>query len=185
MLKYCRELKRPDKPSSLKEGHTTFEENQKGVSYDGILGEYIRGAKLIEVVDPYIRMFFQCRNMMEFLETVARYKDEAEEIGVHLRTIADEYKAEQQEGFFASMQQSIKNVGVNFTWEFDKSNTIHARSIVTDTGWKISLDRGLDIFQQYDMNDAFSVIKLLREAGNVKISILKPSLFQQHGDNCA
>jgi hypothetical protein len=27
--------------------------------------------------------------------------------------------------------------------------SLHARSITTDTGWKISLDRGLDIFQPF------------------------------------
>ncbi len=31
------------------------------------------------------------------------------------------------------------------------------RHIVTDQGWKISLDRGLDIFQRYEMNDAFAL----------------------------
>ena len=41
---------------------------------------------------------------------------------------------------------------------------IHARHIVTDTGWKISLDRGLDIFQQYSMNDTFSLANRLSSA---------------------
>jgi len=44
-----------------------------------------------------------------------------------------------------------------FTWEFDITVTIHTRSIVTDIGWKISLDHGLDIFQKYAMNDTFSL----------------------------
>lgn len=152
----------------LKEQHITFAENQKGVSYDDLFGGYLRGAKSIEIVDPYIRLFFQCRNMMEFLETVSRYKDEAEEVGVHLKTIADEYKYEQQEDFFKSMQNSVRGAGINFTWEFDKGNTIHARSIVTDTGWKISLDRGLDIFQQFDMNDAFSVTNRMQKYRSCK-----------------
>ena len=42
-------------------------------------------------------------------------------------------------------------------WEFGDSRALHARHIVTDTGWKIVLDRGLDIFQHYDMNQAFSI----------------------------
>lgn len=138
-------------------GHFTYNENQRGVSYSLLFSEHIKGATLIEVVDPYVRIFFQCRNMMEFLETVVQCKDETEEVNVHLRTIADEFKYEQQEEFFLSMQKSVKGAGLNFTWEFDKSNTIHARSITTDTGWKISLDRGLDIFQQFDMKDAFSL----------------------------
>ena len=35
-----------------------------------------------------------------------------------------------------------------------EDRTIHARHIVTDNGWKIFLDRSLDIFQRYEMNVA-------------------------------
>ena len=43
------------------------------------------------------------------------------------------------------------------SWEFHGTGTIHARHIVTNTGWKILLDRGLDIFQRFEMNDAFNL----------------------------
>ena len=33
---------------------------------------------------------------------------------------------------------------VAFSWECDHSPNFHARNIVTDTGWKITMDRGLD-----------------------------------------
>ncbi len=45
----------------------------------------------------------------------------------------------------------------------DGTGTIHARHIVTDHGWKISLDRGLDIFQHYEMNDAFTFANRLQQ----------------------
>ena len=61
------------------------------------------------------------------------------------------------------MKESAGAVGVTFTWEFDGSGTIHARHIVTDNGWKISLDRGLDIFQHYEMNDAFAIVNRLQQ----------------------
>lgn len=35
--------------------------------------------------------------------------------------------------------------------------------IEVDTGWKILLDRGLDIFQHYDMNNAFAFNNRLQE----------------------
>ena len=40
---------------------------------------------------------------------------------------------------------------------------IHARHIVTDHGWKITLDRGLDIFQRYEMNDSFDFANRLQQ----------------------
>ena len=148
---------------ALNERHLTFQENQKGISFDAILGPYLRGATMITVTDPYIRLFFQMRNFMELLETVVRHKAPDEEVAVHLVTTEDEFKGEQQRANFEKMKESASAAGVNFTWEFDWTGTVHARHIVTDCGWKISLDRGLDIFQHYEMNDAFDFANRLQQ----------------------
>ncbi len=155
----------PTVPSehALKEKHLVFQENQKGVSFDTLLGPYLRGASMIAVTDPYIRLFYQMRNFMEFLETVVKHKAPDEEVSVHLVTTEDEFKGEQQKANFERMKESAGTVGVNFTWEFDVTGTIHARHIATDKGWKISLDRGLDIFQHYEMNDAFAFANRLQQ----------------------
>lgn len=147
----------------LKEKHLTFQENQKGLSFDTLLGPYLKGAIAITVTDPYIRLFYQMRNFMEFLETVVKHKTPDEEVSVHLVTTEDEFKGEQQKENFEKMKKSANAVGVNFTWEFDGTRTIHARHIVTNHGWKISLDRGLDIFQHYEMNDAFTFANRLQQ----------------------
>jgi len=147
----------------LKEKHITVQENQKGISFDMLLGPYLKGATAITVTDPYIRLFYQMRNFMEFLETVVKHKDPDAEVSVHLVTTEDEFKGEQQKENFEKIKKAASSVGVNFTWEFDGSGTIHARHIVTDHGWKISLDRGLDIFQHYEMNDAFSFTNRLQQ----------------------
>lgn len=142
-------------------GHVQIAENQKGVSFDSLFGAYIRGAKKIVVTDPYIRMFFQAKNLMDFMETVAKFMDETNSIEVHLITVKDEFKGDQQDDFFQQIQKNCIRTGIKFTWEYDESG-IHARHIVTDHGWKISLDRGLDVFQQYDMKDTFSLANRLQ-----------------------
>ena len=147
----------------LKEKHLTFQENQKGLSFDTLFGPYLKGATSITVTDPYIRLFYQMRNFMEFLETVVKSRALDEEVSVHLVTVEDEFKGEQQKENFEKMKESASAVGVNFTWEFDTAGTIHARHIVTDHGWKISMDRGLDIFQHYEMNDAFTFTNRLQQ----------------------
>ena len=147
----------------LKEMHVSYQENQRGVSFDTFLGPYLKGAGKIIVTDPYIRLFFQVRNLMEFLETVAKIKQDVDEVAVHLVTVEDDFKGPQQQEYFQKMQETCEPVGIKFTWEFDASNTIHARHIVTDTGWKILLDRGLDIFQHYEMNDAFAMSNRLQK----------------------
>lgn len=67
----------PDKvaaarPIALAEGHFVYAENRKGLSYDKLFGPYLDAASLIVVTDPYIRLFYQIRNMMEFVETPIR-----------------------------------------------------------------------------------------------------------------
>jgi ATP-dependent Lon protease len=94
---------------------------------------------------------------MELLETVVNTKSEEDEVVVSLITVEDEFKSDQQREWFDQIQSSMLSVGVKFAYSFDNSGTQHARHIVTDTNWKISLDRGLDIFQQYDMNDSFQL----------------------------
>ena len=152
-----------DDASALEEKHLTFKENQRGVSFDALLGPYLRGAKKIVVTDPYIRLFYQARNLMELLETIAGLTAEDDEIAVHLATQPDDSDGERQVEYLEKMQSACAAIGIDFTWEFDLSDTLHARHIVTDSGWKILLDRGLDIFQRYEMNDAFSFANRLQE----------------------
>lgn len=143
--------------SKLSEQNLAFSENQKGISYEDILVPYLKGAKKIDITDPYIRLFYQARNLMELMEQIVKYKQDDEEVQVNLHTIKDEHNSEQQVNFLTQMKESLEPAGLIFSWKFDESETIHARHIVADNGWKILLDRGLDIFQQYDMNDAFAV----------------------------
>lgn len=138
------------------EQHLVIQENQKGVNFESLFGPYIKGASKIVITDPYIRQFYQAKNLMEFLETIVKNKLDEDEVEVHLITIEDDFKGPQQTENFEKMRDSVAATGINFTWEYDANSSIHARHIVTDHGWKILLDRGLDIFQPYD-NDAFSI----------------------------
>ena len=169
----------PSEPE-LQEQHLTFQENQKGISFDTLLGHYLKGANAITVTDPYVRLYYQARNLMELLETVVKHKTVDEEVSVHLVTTQDELKGRQQQDNFEKMQESAAPVGVNFTWEFDNTGTLHARHIVTNHGWKISLDRGLDIFQHYEMNDAFSFANRLQQYRPCKAFEVT---YIRHGEN--
>jgi len=157
-----------EKDHVLKEAHLVFQENQRGVSFEKILGPYLKDAKKISITDPYIRLFYQARNLMELMETIIKLKDEEEEVEVHLLTTADELRGDQQLGFLNNIAESCLTAGVVFSWEFDDTNTIHARNIITDHGWKIIMDRGLDIFQHYEMNDAFAINNRLQEYRSCK-----------------
>lgn len=155
-------------PSSIqpKTGHQTYLENQKGVSYELLFGDYLLGAETIEIQDPYIRAFHQCRNVMELIELLVVLKDPAETIDVILTTGRCDFSPDKQDEFFEQMKSAASEANIQFTWRFD--DLIHARSVQTDTGWKICLDRGLDIFQRYEMNDSFSLGNRVQEQRQVK-----------------
>lgn len=150
------------------EGHHVFAENRTGISYETLFGPYIAGATRIEVTDPYIRYFYQIRNMMEFVEMVIRQKQPEDQVQIHLVTGPDEGNLERQRDLLESITTACTDSGVDFTWAFDGSGTGHARHIVTDTGWKIVLDRGLDIFQAPIRTEGFSLGDRLQEYRKVK-----------------
>jgi ATP-dependent Lon protease len=156
-------IKRDNIVQEPQEQHLSFKENQKGITYDSLFGAYLKGATKITITDPYIRIFFQAKNLMELIETIINNKTVEDIVNLHLITIADDKAPENQLNFFEQIQLSAQIAGVIFTWEFDTTETIHARSIVTNTGWKISLDRGLDIFQPYAINDTFSLTNRLQQ----------------------
>ena len=152
----------------LKAKHVIVLENQHGVSYDDLFGPYLKGAQHITITDPYIRLYYQARNLMEFLEAVNKVKSNSDEIIVNLVTVEDPEKGEMQRDWLDQIQGSLLAVGVKFGYSFDNSGSQHARHIVTDTNWKISLDRGLDIFQPYDMNDSFQLSNRLQKQRSCK-----------------
>jgi len=150
------------------EGHKVYAENRKGVNYAKLFGPYLKGATEITITDPYIRLFYQVRNVMELIEMVIQQKAPEDQIKISLITVPDDGNIGKQRENLDAIQEGCIGSGVDFDWSFDGSGTAHARHIVTDTGWKISLDRGLDIFQQYDMNNAFSLSNRLQEHRSLK-----------------
>ena len=148
---------KPELPAVRK----VIRENQTGIDFDSLFGPYLEGAKQITITDPYIRKFHQARNLMELLETIARLKMDSHDVHVHLVTAPDDIGTAYQEEYFAKIQENVGPIGIIFDWEF--RTDLHARHIITDHGWEILLDRGLDVFQPYDMKEAFSPANRLQK----------------------
>lgn len=148
---------------TVKEQHLVFQENQRGVSFDTLFGQYVKGAKRIIITDPYMRMFHQIRNLMELMETISKVKGADEEIAVHAFTVEDEFNGDKQTENMQKIADACQGAGIQFSWAYDTTGTKHDRDITTDTGWKIVLSRGLDIFQRFELNDAFNFANRLQE----------------------
>ncbi len=144
-------------------GHVVIPENRKGWSYHRLFAEHLRGARRIIVRDPYVRMFFQVRNMMEFLQMVHDITEDGDEVEVQLVTQSDKDSCEKQAEQLDQIVETFTGSRIVFSWEYDHSSGFHARHITTDTGWKILLDRGLDFFQKFD-SGPFSLEQAVQEA---------------------
>lgn len=133
-------------------GHLVVAENSKGFSFRRLFAEHFRGARQLTILDPYVRVFWQIRNFMELVELIHDLTPVGEETKVRLVTKSDPERCVEQDENIRKIQDSCAGSRVSVDYDYDNSSTFHARSITTDTGWKISLDRGLDIFQRYDIN---------------------------------
>ena len=154
-----------DSIKPLKSGeHQVIQENMKGVSYYKIFSRHLENASSLIIEDPYIRKNHQFRNLMELLEMFYNMIPEGEEGQVQLLTVKDEdlYKRQDQEDNLKEIEDNFQSTKLKFSFELKDKDTSHARSIITDTGWKISLDRGLDIFQYFEFSK-FNLASRLQE----------------------
>lgn len=152
-----------NKAKQPKAGHVVVPENTKGWSYRRLFAAHLAGATKIVIRDPYVRLFFQARNVMEFLEMVHELVPEGDEMDVHLVTQSDPESCVKQEENLNQIVEAFTGSRIAFSWEFDHSPGFHARSITTDTGWKILTDRGLDMFQRFE-SGPFSLAQVLQAA---------------------
>ena len=144
-------------------GHVVIPENSKGWSYRRLFAKHLKGANRITISDPYVRMFHQAKNLMELLQMIHDLVEDGDEVAVHLVTQSDPGTCVKQEENLEQIAATFTGSKVAFSWEFDHSPNFHARSIVTDTGWKITIERGLDFFQKYETG-AFSLEQSMQEA---------------------
>jgi ATP-dependent Lon protease len=119
-------------------------EGQRGVSYMKLFGPYLKGAKAIKLVDPYIRYDYQIHNLMNFCECL---NPGSGEISLNLITSGDSMEqAVELSAKLDELKESLARDHIRF--EYDLQQKLHDRSIDLDPGWRINLGRGLDIFQK-------------------------------------
>lgn len=119
--------------------------NQRGVSYKSLFGDYIRTAKKITIVDPFIRVGHQIDNLIEFIQMAREVCLTPEELEIELHTQNEEDKIPEVIDIFNELQEELSSYGVTFNFIFDAG---HDRKIDLDNGWIINLGRGLDIFEK-------------------------------------
>lgn len=119
--------------------------NQTGISYISLFGEYLKTAKHIMLVDPFIRLPYQVYNFLEFVQCARVSCENPEELAIHLSTQNDDDKIPEMIDIFDDIKDDLAAHNIEFTYDF---NADHDRYINLDNGWTITLGRGLDIYEK-------------------------------------
>ncbi|MGR2752831.1 BREX system Lon protease-like protein BrxL [Agromyces arachidis] len=148
-----------NQPETLPTGFFEYLEGQKGVSYRTLLLPYLSGAKAITLVDPWLRMPHQIRNLEDLIALIALEKAPEDEVVLSVTTMpesgAEMYQEMQLKGL-SELQDFSATVGVKLKFRFAEPGELHDRYIKADNGWRIVLGKGLDIFQKPGEGNLFA-----------------------------
>jgi len=136
--------KRP-RITNLQEKNLSFRMGQTGVSYTKLFAPYMENANEITVEDPYIRAPWQIKNFMEFVTMLIETRP-VDDLKLHLFTNEEEEKIPDLIDKLDDIKDDLAGYGIEFDY---KLRDFHDRCIKTDTGWTITLGRGLDMFEKY------------------------------------
>ena len=136
--------KRP-RITPLREQSLSFRMGQTGVTYEKLFAPYMEHANEITVEDPYIRAPWQIKNFMEFVTMLIDTRP-VEGLKLKLVTCEEEAKTPELIDKLDEIKDDLSSYGIEFEYSIQD---FHDRCIKTDTGWTITLGRGLDMFEKY------------------------------------
>lgn len=153
-----------------KEQHFTIHYGAIGYSYESIMGDYLFGAKVVEIDDPYLRLPHQIQNFVRFCEAVVKSPTVKT---IKLSTTYDESTdVKEMSDHLSDVQQSLLEMDIKL--EIDINEHLHDREIRIDNGWIIKIGRGLDFYQKPDSWFGIGANDLsLRKCLETKIDIFR------------
>ena len=107
-----------EKEPVLTSKHIDIRENQRGVSYKSLFGDYMRTAKKMTIIDPYIRAVFQIDNLVDLIRTFIESTKELEGLEIELHT----YETDEKRPVLIDNLDQIKDDLERYNIEFRPSN---------------------------------------------------------------
>ena len=153
----------------LAEKSVSIRMGQTGVSYEKLFAPYLRNASEITVEDPYIRAPWQIKNFMEFALMLINTRP-VDDLKLNLVTNEEEEKIPELIDKLDDIKDDLASYGIDFEY---KLRDFHDRSIKTDTGWTITLGRGLDMFEKYNTFSIASSRQDMRKCKECTITFFK------------
>ena len=153
----------------LQEKSMTFRMGQTGVSYEKLFASYMANANEITVEDPYIRAPWQIKNFMEFALMLINTRP-VDDLKLNLITNEEDEKLPELIDRLDDIKDDLATYGIDFEYKF---RDFHDRCIKTDTGWTISLGRGLDMFEKYNTFSIASSRQDMRKCKEFTVIFMK------------
>lgn len=153
----------------LQEKSMTFRMGQTGVSYEKLFASYMANANEITVEDPYIRAPWQIKNFMEFALMLINTRP-VDDLKLNLITNEEDDKLPELIDRLDDIKDDLATYGIDFEYKF---RDFHDRCIKTDTGWTISLGRGLDMFEKYNTFSIASSRQDMRKCKEFTVTFMK------------
>jgi len=126
------------------EQHFTILYGDTGHTYESIMGQYLKGAKAVQVEDPYIRLPHQIQNFVRFCEAVLK-AGTVRKISL-LTSFDDTTPLADMNDKLDQLRQSLLEQDVEL--EINVNPNLHDREIRLDNGWVVKIGRGLDFYQR-------------------------------------
>ena len=166
---HANETKSRPRISILEEKSLSFRMGQTGVSYEKLFAPYLEKAGEITIEDPYIRTSWQIKNFMEFVTMLIDTRP-VDDLKLKLITKEEDEKIPDLIDHFDDIKDDLAGYGIDFEYEF---KVFHDRCIKTDTGWTISMGRGLDIFEKYNTYSVAMSRQVKRKSKNFIVTFVK------------
>ena len=123
-----------------------------GYGYDDLFGDYLKGATIVKLEEPYLTSNFQITNLVRFIELLVKIGDcklfqlvtKPGETQEDSATLSDNLRRIKE-----TLNDNETNI-MSFEYEFDSQS--HDRFIRTSNNWDITLGRGLHFYQNLNAN---------------------------------
>ena len=147
---------RTPQPKLLKEQTVSIMFGDTGYSYDNLFKDYLEGAREVTIQEPHVTNKYQMNNFLRFCETVAKVGDCKK---LSLRTKIEETPEEiiPIQDNLQKIKDALADAGIDFEFTFVPKEDCHDRFITLSNGWRITLGRGLHIYQNINQTSFFTL----------------------------
>ncbi len=123
-----------------------------GYSYDDLFAEYLKGATIVQLEEPYLTHGYQITNLVRFIELLVKTGD-CKVFKLITKPGEDAVESQFLEENLKGIKETLTDMdscNMEFSVEYDEN--AHDRYIRTSNNWDITLGRGLHFYQNLNPN---------------------------------